>query len=195
MFQERFLKKKRSGWVPRWSEGSRTRTATSTSSTTPSTACLYTIFQRQIDLKRFPRDTRWSRCSRTPSATSSSSTMGSSASTTYVHQKLIWHMFIYYFSKINQFKLVHRWSLCFWTPSSSTMASTASTKYVNQKLTCKCLICYFKKTNRFKTVPASYRVIKRLLDTLSELVKLNHEDYSMYQLCSPKIDMAHVDIL
>ena len=38
MFYERFLKRKRSGWVPRWSEGSRTSSATSTSSTKGSTA-------------------------------------------------------------------------------------------------------------------------------------------------------------
>ena len=33
MFHERFLKRKWSGWVPRWSEGSRTPSATSTRST------------------------------------------------------------------------------------------------------------------------------------------------------------------
>ena len=108
MFHERFLKRKRSGWVPRWSEGSRT-----------------------------------------PSATSTSSTMGSTASTSYVHQKLTWHMFI----------------------------------------------CCFSKTNRFKTVPAWYRVIKRLSDTLSDLNKLNQGEYSKYQLCSSKIDMTHVYML
>ena len=32
----------------------------------------------------------------------------------------------------------------------------------------------FFKDNLFKTVPASYRLIKMLLDTLSDLVKLNH---------------------
>ena len=68
--------------------------------------CLYTIFQRQIDLKQSQRDIGWSRCSWTPSATSSRSTMGSSASTTYVYQKLTWHMFKCYFSKTNRFKTV-----------------------------------------------------------------------------------------
>ena len=57
---------------------------------------------------------QWSRCSRKPSSTSSSSTMGSSVSTTFVHQKLIWRMLIYYFSKINRFKMVPRRSWCFW---------------------------------------------------------------------------------
>ena len=38
-------------------------------------------------------------------------------------------------------------------------------------------------------------IMKMLLDTLSDLAKLNHGEYSKYQLCSPKIDMAHVYIL
>ena len=38
MFHERFSKTKRPGWVPRWSEGSRTPSATSTNSTMGSTA-------------------------------------------------------------------------------------------------------------------------------------------------------------
>ena len=111
--------------------------------------CLYAIFQRQIDLKRSQPDTGWSRCSRTPSATSTSSTMVSSASTTYVHQKLTWHMFI----------------------------------------------CYFSKTNRFKRVSAWYSVIKMLSDTLSDLDKLNHGEFSKSQLWTSKFDMAHVYIL
>ena len=57
--------------------------------------------------------------SKTPT-TASSSTMGSSASTTYVHQKFIWQMCIYYFSKINQFKMVQRWSWCARTPSATS---------------------------------------------------------------------------
>ena len=105
MFHERFLKRKRSGWVPRWSEGSRT-----------------------------------------PSATSTSSTKASTTSTSYDHQNLTWHMFI----------------------------------------------CYFSKTNWFKTVPAWYRVIKMLSDTLSDLDKLNHGEFSKYHLCSSKIGMKHV---
>ena len=87
--------------------------------------CLYAILQRQIDLKQSERYTGWSRCSQTPSATSSSSTMGSSASKTctstatsssstirstaitrYVHQKLIWLMFIHYPSMKNRFETV-----------------------------------------------------------------------------------------
>ena len=56
-------------------------------------------------------------------------------------------------------------------------------------------ICYLSKTNRFKTVPAWYRVIKMLSDMLSELVKLNHGEFSKYHLCPPKIDMAHVYLL
>ena len=71
--------------------------------------CLYAVFQRQIDLKQSQRDTGWSRGSRTPSATSTSSTKASTASTSYVHQKLTWHMFICYFSKTNRFKTVQAW--------------------------------------------------------------------------------------
>ena len=41
----------------------------------------------------------------------------------------------------------------------------------------------FLKKNRFKTVPAMYRVIKRLSDTLSDLDKLKQGEYSKYQLC------------
>ena len=38
---------------------------------------------------------------------------------------------------------------------------------------------------------------KTILDTLTDLDKLNYGEYSKYQLCSSKIDMAlaHVDIL
>ena len=108
--------------------------------------CIFAIFHRQIDLKRSQRDTGWSRGSWTPSATLTSSTMVSAASTSYVHQKLTWHMFK----------------------------------------------CYYSKTNRFKTVPAWYRVIKRLTDTLSDLVKLNHGELSKYLWCPSKIDMAHI---
>ena len=158
MCHESFLKKKWSGWVPRWSEGSRT-----------------------------------------PSATSTSSTTGSTASTIYIYKKPTWCMFIYYFSKINRFKMVPRWSLCSRTPlatsTNPTMGSTASTSYVHQKLTWHMFICYFSKTNRFKTVPARYGVIKRLSDTLSDLDKLNQGEYSKYHLCSSKIDMTHVYIL
>ena len=38
-------------------------------------------------------------------------------------------------------------------------------------------------------------MIKRLSDTLSDLDKLNQGEYSKYQLCSSKIDMAHVNML
>ena len=71
--------------------------------------CLYTIFQRQIDLKRSQPDTGWSRCSRTPSATLTSSTLTSTASTIYVHQKIDRHIFIYYFSNRSRFKMVPAW--------------------------------------------------------------------------------------
>ena len=53
-------------------------------------------------------------------------------------------------------------------------------------------ICCFSKTNRFKTVPAWYRVIKRLSDTLCDHDKLNQ---GKYQFCSSKIDMKHVYML
>ena len=45
-----------------------------------------------------------SRCSWTPSATSTSSTQASTANTSYVHQKLKWHMLIYNFSMTIRFK-------------------------------------------------------------------------------------------
>ena len=48
-------------------------------------------------------------------------------------------------------------------------------------------ICYFPKSNRFKTVPAWYRVIKKILDTLSDLDKVNHGEYSKYQLFHQKL--------
>ena len=109
-------------------------------------------------------------------------------------KKLTWRMFIYYFSKIDRFKMVLRWSWCSWTPSatstSSTMASTASATYVH-KLTWHMFICYFSKTNWFKTVPAWYKVIKRLSNTLSDLDKLNQGKYSKYQFCSSKLGMTH----
>ena len=134
------------------------------------------VFWKENDL--VPGGSRWSR---TPSATSSSSTMGSLASNTYVHSILIWRMFIYFFSKINLFKMVPTWSWCPRTPSatstSSTLESTASTSYVHQKLAWRMMVMvlyYFSKTNQFKMVPASYRLIKMLSDTSSDLIKLNH---------------------
>ena len=51
-------------------------------------------------------------------------------------------------------------------------------------------IWYFSKTNRFRMVPAWYKVIKRLWDTLNDLEKLNQGEYSKYQLCSSKFDMT-----
>ena len=63
-------------------------------------------------------------------------------------------MFIYYFSKINQFKMVPRWSWCSQTPSvtstSSTLASTARSSFVHQKLKWHMLIYNFSMTIRFK---------------------------------------------
>ena len=95
MFHERFLKRKRSGWVPRWSEGSRTPSATLTSSTMGSTASAIYIDKNEhlkhvswmiFKKKRSGWVPRWSKGSRTPSATSTSSTMGSTASTIYIHK-------------------------------------------------------------------------------------------------------------
>ena len=61
--------------------------------------------------------------------------MGSRANTSFVHQKLTWHMLISYYSKTNRFKVVPGGSRCSWIPSatssSSTMASTASSSYVH----------------------------------------------------------------
>ena len=95
MFHERFLKRKRSGWLPRWSEGSRTPSATSTSLTMGSTAStnyilknehLKLFHERFSQRKRSGWVPRWSKGSRTPSATLTSSTMGSTASTIYIHK-------------------------------------------------------------------------------------------------------------
>ena len=100
------------------------------------------------------------------------------------------------FFKYKRFKMVLRRSWCYRIPSAtstkSTKASTASTSYVHQNLTWHMFIYYFSKTNWFKTVPAWYRVIKMLLDTLSDLVKVNHGEFSKYHLCLSKIDMTHV---
>ena len=93
--------------------------------------CLYAVIQRQIDLIQSQRDTGWSRGSWTPSATSSSSTMRSSASTTWVHKKLIWRMFIYHLSQVNQEALGTPSA----TSSSSTMASTQSTMIASRSTT------------------------------------------------------------
>ena len=88
-------------------------------------ACLYTIFQRQIDFKKSQRDTGWSWCSLTPSATSTSSTKASTASTSYVHQNLKRYLFIYYFLKNKRFKTVPAWwSRCSRTPSATSSSST-----------------------------------------------------------------------
>ena len=107
-------------------------------------------------------------------------TMGSTASTSYVCQKLTWHILISYDLNINRFKVVPGGSRCSRTPSttssSSTMASIASTSNVHQYLTWHMVIYYFSKTNRFKMVPASFRVIKMLSDTFSEFLKLNHDN-------------------
>ena len=191
-----------------WSEGSRTPPATSISSTMGSTAntiyihqkhgaCSHTIFQRQIDLNWSQRDKGWSWCYRTPSATSTSSIMASTESTSYVQQKLTWHMFIYYFSKINRFKIISRWSRCSRTPSAT---STSSSWHVLQVCSSKydmahVLIYYFSKTKRFKLIQAWYMVIKIFLDTFSDLDKLNHRKFRKYQLCTSNIDMTHVYIL
>ena len=47
MYHERFLKRKRSGWVPRGSESSRTSSATSTSSTKEGTASSIYIHENE----------------------------------------------------------------------------------------------------------------------------------------------------
>ena len=95
MFHERFSKTKRPGWVPRWSEGSRTPSATSTSSTCGVQQVpiiflkmnIWNMFhERFSQRKRSGWVPRWSKGSRTPSATSTNSTMGSTASTIYIHK-------------------------------------------------------------------------------------------------------------
>ena len=95
MFHDRFLQRKRSGWVPRWSKGSRTPSATSTSFTMGSTAStiyihknehlkhVHELFSKRKLCWWVPK---WSEGSRTPSATSTSSTMESTASTIYIHK-------------------------------------------------------------------------------------------------------------
>ena len=94
---------------------------------------------------------------------------------------------VFYFTKINRFLMVPRWSWCSRTPSanltSSTKGSKASTSF-HKNLTWQMFTYDFSKTNWFKTVPAWYRVIKMLLDTLSNLIKLKHGEFSKYQLYS-----------
>ena len=41
----------------------------------------------------------------------------------------------------------------------------------------------------------SIKGIKMLSDTLSDLVKINHGEYSKYQLCFSKIDVTHIYML
>ena len=87
--------------------------------------------------------------------------------------------------------MVPRWS--WWTltlsatSTSSTKASTASTSYVHHNLTWHMFKYYFSKTIWFKTVPAWYRVIKMLSDTLIDLVEVNHGEFSKYHLCPSKL--------
>ena len=57
------------------------------------------------------------------------------------------------------------------------------------------LICYFLKTNRFKTVQEWYRVIKRLSDTLSDLVKLNHGEFRKYYIVIFIIKLTYIQFL
>ena len=89
---------------------------------------------------------------------STSSTKASKASTSLVHQKLTWHMFICYFAKKNRFKTVPVWSRGSRTPSaassSSTMGSSANTTWVHQKLIWLMFIYHFSKINGFKIVPS-----------------------------------------
>ena len=63
MFHERFLKRKRSGWLPRWSEGSRTPSATSTRSTMGSTASTTYVHQNEhlkhVSLTIFEKKMIW----------------------------------------------------------------------------------------------------------------------------------------
>ena len=53
---------------------------------------------------------------------------------------------------------------------------------IHKKITRRMFIYYISKTNRFKTVSARYNVVKMLSDTLSDLDKLNHGEFSKYQL-------------
>ena len=52
-------------------------------------------------------------------------------------------------------------------------------------------ILFFKD----KWIQNGPKVIMVLSNTLSDLNKLNPGEFSMYQLCSPKIDMTHVYLL
>ena len=63
MFHERFSQRKRSGWVPRWSKGSRTPSATLTSSTMGSTASTNYILKNEhlkhVSWTIFEKKTIW----------------------------------------------------------------------------------------------------------------------------------------
>ena len=92
------------------------------------------------------------------------------ASTSYVHQKLTW--------------IDLKWS----QRDQDDLRPPTFTSYGEYRnLTWHMFFYYFSKTNWFKTVQAWYRVIKMLLDTLSDLVKLNHGAYSKYKVLFIKI--------
>ena len=83
----------------------------------------------------------------------------------------------------------------------STMGSTASTSYIikNGPWSPRDRNTHTHKQypHKFLTIPhylKCFQVIKILWDFSSNLHKLNHE-FIKYQLCSSKIDMAHVYIL
>ena len=107
--------------LPRWSEGSRTPSATSTSLTMGSRASTIYIHKNEhskhVSWKRFLKRKRsgwvprWSEGSRTPSATSPSSTMGRTASTIYIHKnEHSKHVSWKRFSKRKRSEWVPRWS-------------------------------------------------------------------------------------
>ena len=145
MFHERFSKRKRSGWVPRWSEVSRTPSATSTSSTMGVQQVpfifikmnIWNMFHERFSKTKWPGWVpRWSEGSRTPSATSTSSTCGVQQVPIIFLKMNIWNMFHERFSQRKRSGWVPRWSKGSRTPSatltSSTMGSTASTIYIHK---------------------------------------------------------------
>ena len=116
--------------------------------------------------------------SKTPT-TASSSTMGSSASTTYVHQKFIWQMCIYYFSKINQFKMVHRWSWRSQTPQRPRQAQLwriqqVPVMFIKNWHDTRLYAIFERQIDLKPSQRDTGWSIKMLLDTLSDLVNFNH---------------------
>ena len=120
---------------------------------------------------------RLSWCFGTPSATSLSSTIGStSARTIYIHKLFFKDKSILSSFRVNQDALGHPRR-----PRQTQLWLVQHVPVMFIKIWHgTCFFTTLSKTDRLKTVPAYYRLIKMLSDTLSDLGKLNHWDNSNY---------------